>query len=487
MKTAIRLLLLPVFVAAQSYVFGPNVRVNDGPPGNNRTWTASPGQHLVAARGDTVFAVWEDSRDSAAHVFFARSFDQGQHFLSSTQVDRSMSGTGPSLALDELGGVHVTWVNEDSSQGRFTCYARSTDGGQTFSTPVRACDTAGAGLCGSNSIAVSRNGQFVAVVREDNYRVWLSRSFDGGQTFAAPDLRLDSNPEGSMTPVIAVFRDSVVLITWTSAYYDEVFLTKSGDRGRTFGPRQRLSSPDWAMASSVCVDDSGRVCVIMVGDSIRLTVSPNVGDSFPRRWAVPGTEHVQQASLSVSRSGRLYLAWNFLNPAAPDSCEVRFTCSTDGGNIFSPPVDPSDGLLDDDEKCPAVTASEPGQVFCLWTDTRDYPGQSAGNIYLATGTGTSISELTATSPRAIGLELTPNPVSSVPVVLRYSLPAADNVSLKLYDATGKLVNTLVGGYHPAGSYSYSLLTSRYSLAPGVYYCRLRSRGFTASQKLVKLN
>ena len=54
---------------------------------------------------------------------------------------------------------------------------------------------------------------------------------------------------------------------------------------------------------------------------------------------------------------------NFLNPAAPDSCEVRFTCSTDGGNIFSPPVDPSDGLLDDDEKCPAVTASEPGQVF----------------------------------------------------------------------------------------------------------------------------
>jgi hypothetical protein len=56
--------------------------------------------------------------------------------------------------------------------------------------------------------------------------------------------------------------------------------------------------------------------------------------------------------------------------------------------------------------------------------------------------------------------------------VRYALGGSGTASLRLYDVTGNLVSTLVSGYHPAGSYSYSLLTTHHSLASGVYLLSL---------------
>ena len=53
------------------------------------------------------------------------------------------------------------------------------------------------------------------------------------------------------------------------------------------------------------------------------------------------------------------------------------------------------------------------------------------------------------------LRIAPNPFTSR-TSISYSLPRAGYVSLKLYDVTGKLVNTLVSGYHPVGDYGSQL-------------------------------
>ena len=84
-----------------------------------------------------------------------------------------------------------------------------------------------------------------------------------------------------------------------------------------------------------------------------------------------------------------------------------------------------------------------------------------------------------------GLRIAPNPVApSLHPSISYFLQVAGNASLKLYDLSGKLVSTLVSGYHPAGSYSYSLLTTHYSLASGIYVLRLDSEGRTTTEKLI---
>jgi hypothetical protein len=89
------------------------------------------------------------------------------------------------------------------------------------------------------------------------------------------------------------------------------------------------------------------------------------------------------------------------------------------------------------------------------------------------------------------LSISPNPCSQFAVrsshfAVSYSLPVAGYVSLKLFDISGKLVSTLVSGYHPAGSYSSQLTanSSQQKLAAGIYILRLDSEGNTTTQKLV---
>jgi hypothetical protein len=81
------------------------------------------------------------------------------------------------------------------------------------------------------------------------------------------------------------------------------------------------------------------------------------------------------------------------------------------------------------------------------------------------------------------LSITPNPFTSR-ASISYSLPNAGNVSLRLYDISGKLVVTLVSGYRPAGAYSYSLLTTHYPPARGVYLLKFASEGCSTTEKLI---
>ena len=217
------MLLVPGRALSQNYVFGPNVRVNDDPPGSALHQTLSPGQHLMAARGDTVDIVWSDGRGGTMHVRFARSDDGGLSFRPSVQVDVTV-GRKPSLAVDDSGTVHISWLNRGPT-GDFTCYARSTDGGQSFLPPIRACDSLHRNQGAEPSIAVSKSGRLVYVVRSEvwndsypgsQFQIKLSRSTDGGATFLRPDILVYPDTTVNMhNPSVAVFQDTTVLVAWT--------------------------------------------------------------------------------------------------------------------------------------------------------------------------------------------------------------------------------------------------------------------------------
>ena len=90
----------------------------------------------------------------------------------------------------------------------------------------------------------------------------------------------------------------------------------------------------------------------------------------------------------------------------------------------------------------------------------------------------SVEASVASSP----LRVSPNPFTGFTRV-RWMVRRPGDVSLKLFDVTGKLVCTLAEGYRSAGS--YSLLVSRPRLAgSGVYLLKLKSDGQSATLKLV---
>jgi len=80
-----------------------------------------------------------------------------------------------------------------------------------------------------------------------------------------------------------------------------------------------------------------------------------------------------------------------------------------------------------------------------------------------------------------GMRTAPNPFVSRATV-SYTLPRSGQVSLRLYDVTGKLVRSLVDGYAPAGQHTAQLDAAR--LATGIYLLKFESEGFRATRKLV---
>lgn len=91
--------------------------------------------------------------------------------------------------------------------------------------------------------------------------------------------------------------------------------------------------------------------------------------------------------------------------------------------------------------------------------------------------------VTETASLPASLSLTPNPCSRA-ATLRYSLPRPGNVKLALYDVSGRLVTTLVNGYHPAGLHTCALLPTRSSLVQGVYVLQLKTAGIAVSRKVI---
>lgn len=100
-----------------------------------------------------------------------------------------------------------------------------------------------------------------------------------------------------------------------------------------------------------------------------------------------------------------------------------------------------------------------------------------------TGLGVGIEENTAPElPEKFLLHQNyPNPFNPV-TLIRYSVPVASQVTLKVYDTLGKEIITLVNQQHTRGY--YDIVFSGEDLESGVYLVRMTADGYTGTQKMV---
>jgi hypothetical protein len=91
--------------------------------------------------------------------------------------------------------------------------------------------------------------------------------------------------------------------------------------------------------------------------------------------------------------------------------------------------------------------------------------------------------VTASIPSGLELGISPNPFNSS-TDLRYQLPEARQVSLRIYDTAGRLVATLVEGWQDAGTHWARFDGSH--LSAGVYLYRLDTGNNTITGKMLLL-
>jgi hypothetical protein len=75
----------------------------------------------------------------------------------------------------------------------------------------------------------------------------------------------------------------------------------------------------------------------------------------------------------------------------------------------------------------------------------------------------------------------PNPFNPS-TVIRYQLPNSANVTLKVFDVTGKEVAEVVNGYQTAGEHSVEFNAA--NLPSGIYFYRLSAGNYTATRKMM---
>ncbi len=93
---------------------------------------------------------------------------------------------------------------------------------------------------------------------------------------------------------------------------------------------------------------------------------------------------------------------------------------------------------------------------------------------------TSVNDLGTLPLAAANVQVYPNPFNPV-TTLKFSVPRAGNVSLKVYDVAGRMVADLHNGALEAGQFSVDFAGQ--GLASGTYFARLQGDGFEASQKM----
>jgi hypothetical protein len=272
----------------------------------------------------------------------------------------------PRLALGsaDAGEVYVLWqeiIFSGGSHGGEILFARSTDGGRTFTEPINLSNSiAGDGKGrltphhwdnGSLDLAAGPRGGLYAAWTEYEGRLWFSRSTDRGVSFSAP-LRVAGGGDAppARGPALGVDAENRVYLAWTvgEASDANIHVALSQDGGRSFGqPRIPGRSAGHADAPKIAVDGGGVVHLVYAERPaglferyhIRYTRSRDRGRSFeaPREITRPsGAESASFPALSVDGRGNPYVLWEmFPAPGGPPR-GLGFAWSSDGGQTFVP-------------------------------------------------------------------------------------------------------------------------------------------------------
>ena len=209
-------------------------------------------------------------------VYFTAYGPGGEAVLDeATNVSRSPGTFSwlPKTVMSGAGEVYVLWqeiVFSGGSHGGEAFFARSADGGRSFSTPLNLSNSeAGDGKGrltrerwhnGSLDLARAPDGTLHAVWTEYEGALWASRSTDGGRSFSAPLRVGGSDAAPARAPDLAIGGDGTVHLVWTVGEdpHADLRIAVSRDGGGSFGePRMLLASNNHADAPKIAVAREG--------------------------------------------------------------------------------------------------------------------------------------------------------------------------------------------------------------------------------------
>lgn len=382
----------------------------------NRT-NANP---TVAAEGAFVAVVWSAATVSSMDLFVAVSRDGGLTFAPPVQVngvagEARVSGENPArVALVPRKGrepeLVVVWTARSGSTWKLQ-YARSTDGGRTYSAATSVPGSAAPGTRGWHSATVDGNGR-VSVMWLDHRGLATADSGHrhGAARGATPATTATTSTAPPADPTARAGLSSVLVASldgtsastiatspcyccktalasdgttryaaWRHVFPDgerDIAFAATVDGGRRFSAPIRLSTDHWKLdgcpdnGPALAVDKSHRVHAVWptlesggskTDLSLFYALSRN-GRSFGVRTRIPTRGPAGHVQVAIGRDGAPIVAWDEVVDGARRLGLARVVLGTDGRVSFAPL---SVGDQAPGQWYPALTAS-PGGVIATW-------------------------------------------------------------------------------------------------------------------------
>jgi S1-C subfamily serine protease len=337
----------------------------------------------LAASGNNVYAVWEESHDGTNRIMFAKSTDRGNTFSKPANLTSSVGKDSETPSIAAFGNiVYVVWT--DNSPGNFDIFfMKSTDGGNTFNKPLNLSNDPGLSYQ-PRIVTDGKNNVYVVWTDNSpgNYNILFTKSSDGGDSFDKPIIL--SNLKGVSNFPNIVASGNNVYVVWshknntdfdpsntenqTQTY--NVFFTKSLDGGNSFGKPVNLSD-DTANSQSpaLAISEKGTVYVVWSDNSIG-TYETFFTKSLDQRRTF---SKVSVVSSNIARSispsiaayvNKVYVVWS---DNTFGNSEIFFTNSIDNGSTFNMPIN-----INEDVGTSGVAQitidPEAGNLYLIWQD-----------------------------------------------------------------------------------------------------------------------
>ncbi len=277
---------------------------------------------------------------------------------------------GQNAEVEQAVDARLGYIYEDWMGCKGIGFARSADGGRTWSAPVDLPGTGSNVNTWDPALAVAPDGTVYAsfmLSRNGQYYPVVDASFDHGATFSQSSALVPPDPKNwGDRDFIAVAPDGTVYVTWD------------------YGP-ERTSITYICASNGSCAFGTGDLNVVMqksVDGGKTWSAMSHISPGFPASGA-------DSAPLVVQPDGRidvLYQGYQVTNPVTYTLSPAYsyFTASSDGGATWSAPVavGPQAGTMSLAEWWidGAIGIDAAGNLYATWDTQGTNPDGSANDI-----------------------------------------------------------------------------------------------------------
>ena len=350
--------------------------------------------------------------------------------------------------------------NAGGTTGGNASFYKTTDAGTTWTTVASTGGTAGF----FNGIVFSRSQPSFGIAQSDppagaGTPYYVSKTTDGGTTWTV------TNPPG--VPGSASGQNSIFVVNnlvygFGSNSAASVILTTDG--GTSWNTR--TTGLAGTFVPGIAFKDDGLTGIALTSSSLpNIARTTNGGATWTIVNTGTGLTNTNQGSCKwISGSNTCYIAGS-----TGASGVIRK--STDGGLTWTTMT--TSGLTSVSHMDFARTG----------TTVYGYAVLANGAVLKITDVVTDVTPINSIVPSEFELSQNyPNPFNPT-TTINFSIPTSSKVSLKVYDALGKEVATLVNEFKNAGNYSTNF-TAASNLTSGIYFYTISAGSFTSTKKLM---